>query len=1220
MGRSVCVKPEYLKEFKETAKRFGTQQTLAKKAGLARATVSKLLKGERVDKNTLIKLADILGFDERVIAQTDEDLNITETESSPANYWDRPPRSKTELARNEELTTLRRWLFQEDCQVLNIYGPGKVGKTDIVAELYSEAQNNNHFEGGIWIDFRGGALTVEQLLERIVEKVAKVWPKAASVLEKDRLTDKISRLVDFLETHRYLIVLKRIDELFQVGELCGRYKSQYRDYEELFSQLYGHKHTSCWIIIGRQPPYDVLSASHEDEHARSFHLKGLNKSEATDLLKRGLQRKDLSANKAELKQIVQVYMGHPWWLQQLPSNMNTGTVEQFLKQDLFVFNSCQEILDEHFDAISSLEKSILFWLAINREPVTATLLYEEDIAAQARKGRLLEALKSLRHFPGVIQRDDTWEISEIVRRFMSKKLINRLYSGFIDKNVEELNNYPLLKVTGSDHVRLEQLQFVLYPLLEQLKQHFGSINLIETRIQELLQTCQHKLTDQPGYAAGNLLNLWIHLKKQGCDRSCNPELHGLNLSGLFLWQADLTQVTLKDVNLSNARLSKTLILSTCTELLSMAQSLDGRTIAVGDTGGQVHIYRVSDEGKLIPELTYQAHSHWVRNVSVSSDGRYVASGGEDQSVYVWKIEKTQAVLIFRGSHNHRLRDVAFSPKQKNLLVSAGDDGQLILWDIQRKRKIKNYFVQNDKLRAIVFSSDGKFLVSASAKGKIFIHSLSPTGNFEKFLQPRSFTAHTPKNGGKLRAIALSPNNLTLATGGDDGWVRLWNVSNHQSIKSSKHHQDWIRGITFSPDGKNVASSGEDFKINFWDSQTGRHMKEFLGHRGRVWSILFDFEGKRLFSASGDQTLKTWNVTNGKCLNTIQGYASKIRSVSFSPDGKQLVSGSDDRIVRLWDLKTKQHKKLHGHEGPIWSTCFTHDGAYIASGSEDKTVIVWNTATQKIHTRFENDGHTNSGHTSWVRSVAAAPHSLLVASGGDDFVVCLHDIDHCSSCKPRLKHDDWILALDFGQYPNDNRLLLASASDDKAVRVWDIEADELIFNHEEHQEPVRAIALSPDCRWVVSGSNDKTVRLCNITERRCLPPVGRQEDAHDGWVYSVAFHPEFSQRQIIASASYDHTIKLWDVSQLPATCKTLTGHGGAVVSIAFSPDGKQLASGSEDDTIRLWDLSNIDKIKCIDILKLPGPYESMNITNVDGLTSAQKGAFIQLGAIDKLQEI
>jgi WD40 repeat protein len=224
-----------------------------------------------------------------------------------------------------------------------------------------------------------------------------------------------------------------------------------------------------------------------------------------------------------------------------------------------------------------------------------------------------------------------------------------------------------------------------------------------------------------------------------------------------------------------------------------------------------------------------------------------------------------------------------------------------------------------------------------------------------------------ENTSAIFCLVLSPNEQYVASGSQDGLIRLWNANMGTCSAILQGHTDRLICIVFSNDGQHLASGSHDYNVQLWSvdrvTGLGGHIAALEGHTDSVSSLVFSPDGRRIASGSWDGTVRLWDVDTYQCVAVLDGAISGcVLSVSYSPDGRRVAGGSTDRTVRIWDANTGElTAMLEGHLDWVRSVIFSPSGQYIASVSDDWTVKLCDTQTAECVATLQ--GHPNGLITS-----------------------------------------------------------------------------------------------------------------------------------------------------------------------------------------------------------------------------------------------------------------
>ncbi len=415
---------------------------------------------------------------------------------------------------------------------------------------------------------------------------------------------------------------------------------------------------------------------------------------------------------------------------------------------------------------------------------------------------------------------------------------------------------------------------------------------------------------------------------------------------------------------------------------------------------------------------------------------------------------------------------------------------------------------------------------------------------------------------------------TLLAVSDGRFVRVFDTARWETIRTFSGHDEWgVNGLAFSHDGRMMAvANGASLKI--WRISDGKKIFDRQGSDGTYLTVAFSPDDAFLAAGNTGKIVKLIFIPTGD-ESTLSGHAAPVTGVAFSPDGKLIASGSRDGDVKLWDMATgTEAHALAGHTLAVTAVAFSPDGTMVASAACAEEALpclrgewrLWSVASGAEQNSFTD----TSGS---MNAIAFAPTSddvLLAWAGCSQWSLG----GTCQGSEVRYLtlnggslgllasgHTDAIFSFAFSA----EGALLATASNDGTLRLWDAESHQEIRHSAGHLGSANGVAVSPDSTTIATAGDDGLVKLWKSTDGTLL----RSLAGHTDTVSTVAFSPDGT---MLASGGADWDIKLWRYAD-GGELRTLSRHTGRVSTVVFSPDGTTLASGGSDNMIRLWRLSD-----------------------------------------------
>jgi WD40 repeat protein len=442
----------------------------------------------------------------------------------------------------------------------------------------------------------------------------------------------------------------------------------------------------------------------------------------------------------------------------------------------------------------------------------------------------------------------------------------------------------------------------------------------------------------------------------------------------------------------------------------------------------------------------------VRAVAFSPNGEFLATGGYDNTVFVWNVSSRELIaslsngydsvniivfsadstsvlfdsgygarlwnfvdtyeVNFTGSHTWYVSSVGFNPSDPRQVVTASHDQTVRVWDAAAGKQLFVVRGQDGVIYSAAFDPDGKHLATGSADQTVRIWDI---GEWQK----RVLFGHT----NQVLSAVFSSDSRRIATTGSDGTIRIWDAQSGRQLKSLQYIS-WTApsGVVFSPDDRQLLTSSDDGTWRLWNAETGEpeYGSTLITHY--IHDAQFNPDGTRILTVNRDTFGYIWDAKTRELLVRLEGHAGWVASGMFSPDGKLVVTASSDKTARLWDAQTgKEVRAFLGHSDLVVDADFSSDGKRIVTASVDGTARIWDTDSGQVL-------HILKGHRAEVTNAKFSPDDKYVATSSRDDTVRLWDADTGSELVQLLGHTHDVVAVNFSP---DGRYVVSASLDGTA---------------------------------------------------------------------------------------------------------------------------------------------------------------------------------------------
>ena len=601
-----------------------------------------------------------------------------------------------------------------------------------------------------------------------------------------------------------------------------------------------------------------------------------------------------------------------------------------------------------------------------------------------------------------------------------------------------------------------------------------------------------------------------------------------------------------------------------------------------------------DISTMSPIALWDTERGFISAVSFSPNGKWLATGDGDGLVKVWDVQRGICISQMERDEAERPYDMVsrfvFSPDSQFLAVSSQRDYILYVWNTETGERIAKFHDNTNYrwfpflLRPIAFSPDGSLIACTMPDDSLFAHADSD-GTIRPPQHASSYIAVWDIKSGKqltcltehpdfVYSVTFSPCGEFLASGGQDGTVRVWSVENWELLHTFQNYGTERKKVFYSPEGVLYALEMFDDAFIVWDVARGEKCNHYLEEHSSLHDAHVPKGTPFVLASYNPSEFRKWTVGDSKPCSFPHLHTGVSFSLMFAPEGKTLAGGcwSKDKKVMLWDITQLSSLpscfNLPG-TGREYNVSVLPQGKIYATGPHGLIAEVWDIGNNEtlVATFTLPDEIKPITKQKWQVSTAAFAHkNNRLACGDSEGTLYVWDVQQQHIQQAFKAHDGWIHSIAFS--PNE-KLLVSISNTGPVARLWDVESGEPI---ETFPKKTYAFAFS-SCSPLIAIGKGGEILLWDIEHGETVMNIPQPKGSL--CPFALAFSP---CGRFLASGTWwmrgfgmkNCPVLLWDVAS-GENIAAFRGHCSDVQSLTFSPNGDILASGGYDGTILLWDL-------------------------------------------------